>query len=460
MNNLILATDSYKLTHAPMYPEGTKGVYSYLEARTGAHDPYTVFFGLQPILRVLEQGITQADIDQAHDLCDAHMGPGIFNEDGWQHILEKRGGKLPVKIRAVPEGTVVPVGNVLMTVENTDPEVPWLTNALESLLLHVWYPTTVATSSRRVKEMLKEKLIETDSPLDGLDFMLHDFGYRGTSSHESAAIGGAAHLVSFQGTDTLPAILLLQQEYDAWDMPAFSVPATEHSIMTSLGEIGEAVLTRDLLNDYPNGILSLVGDSFDIFRFTRRIGTDFREKVLARDGKVVVRPDSGDPFTQVPQLLEILWECFGGTTTPSGYRILDPHVGLLWGDGLDGGDEIEKIVVASMAAGFSPANLVFGMGGGLLQKVNRDTERFAFKCSAQKRNGVWLPIQKNPLDTSKASKPGRLTLIKNLQWDSYRTDEEGCWLDNDEADLMQTVFEDGIGVGKTTLAEVRERAAV
>lgn len=459
MPNLITMTDSYKLTHGAMYPEGTKGVYSYLEARKGARDDETVFFGLQPLLDTLARGVTQYDVNKAQALSDAHMGPGIFNRAGWQLIIDKHGGRLPVKINAVPEGTVVPVGNVLMTVENTDPELPWLTNALESLLLHVWYPITVATSSRAVKKMLKEKLVEAGSPLDGLDFMLHDFGYRGVSSNESAAVGGAAHLVNFQGTDTLVAIEFLQDNYGA-DMPAFSVPATEHSVMTSLGEVGEAVLVRDLLDKYPTGILSLVGDSYDIFRFTRRIGTDFRDRVLARDGKVVVRPDSGDPFTQVPQLLEILWECFGGTTTEKGYRVLDPHVGLLWGDGLDGPDEIEKIVVASMAAGFSPANLVFGMGGGLLQKVNRDTERFAFKCSAQKRNGVWLPIQKNPLDRSKASKPGRLALIENLQWGGYRTDKEGAWLDNDECDVLQTVFENGEVKVRTTLAEVRERAAV
>lgn len=456
-SNLVLKTDSYKLTHGAMYPEGTKGVYSYLEARRGARDDETVFFGLQPILDDLARGITPQDFMRAKEISDAHMGPGIFNEEGWLRILEVHGGKLPLRIKAAPEGTVVPVGNVLMTVENTDPHLPWLTNALESKLLHVWYPITVATSSREVKKMLKEKLIEAGSPLDGLDFMLHDFGYRGVSSDESAAIGGAAHLVNFQGTDTLVAIEFLQDNYDA-DMPAFSVPATEHSVMTSLGEVGEAVLVRDLLDKYPSGILSLVGDSYDIFRFTRRIGTDFRDRVTARDGKVVVRPDSGDPFTQVPQLLEILWECFTGTTTEKGYRVLDPHVGLLWGDGLDGPDEIEKIVVASMAAGFSPANLVFGMGGGLLQKVNRDTERFAFKCSAQKRNGVWVPIQKNPLDQSKASKPGRLALIQTPG--GFVTMPEATQEGYGHKDILQTVFENGEVTSRTTLEEARARAAV
>lgn len=461
--NLILKTDSYKLTHGAMYPDGTKGVYSYLEARKGARDPYTVFFGLQPILRELARGITVEGFIEAADIAQIHLGPGIFNKKGWDRVLKKHQGQLPLRIKAVPEGTPVPVGNVMMTVENTDPELPWLTNALESKLLHVWAPTTIATTSREVKAILKRKLEQvghTTAEIEAaLPFMLQDFGYRGVSSDQSAEAGGAAHLTSFKGTDTLVALKFAHDEYDAdYATLGFSVPATEHSIMTSLGKLGERALVGDLLRKYPTGILSMVGDSYDIFRFTADLGSTFKEAVLARDGKTVVRPDSGNPLTQVPEILRILWDSFAGTRTLKGYRVLDSHVGSLWGDGLDGLDEIESIADAIIAAGFSPINTVFGMGGGLLQKINRDTERFAFKCSAQKRNGVWIPIQKDPLDQSKKSKAGRLTLIKT----------DGIILTMPEAtqeayghtNLLETVFENGEVTKTYTFDEVRANAAL
>lgn len=462
MRNLILSTDSYKLTHASMYPEGTTHVYSYLEARRGAAHQDIVFFGLQPLLRKLAGAVVTAqDVTEAKHLTDAHLGPGIFNEEGWNRIVEVHGGYLPVRIRALPEGTVVPQGNVMMTVENTDSQLPWLTNALESLLLHVWYPITVASLSRSVKEMFAERLKDAGAPLDGLDFMLHDFGYRGVSSDESAEIGGAAHLVNFQGTDTVLAITFLQAMYGAYEMPAFSVPATEHSVMTAQGRIGEVGIVSRLLDQYPTGILSLVADSYDVYEFIRNIGTRFKNRILERDGKVVVRPDSGDPTEQLPDLLDLLWDCFGGTTTANGYRILDPHVGLLWGDGIDGESEIEDILWHVMSAGYAPSNIVFGMGGGLLQKVNRDTERFAFKCSAQKRNGVWVDVQKDPLDSSKKSKAGRLRLRMDSlgEVETVREEEQ----DHDHivnSDLLETVFENGNILRFETFKDVRKRAAL
>jgi nicotinamide phosphoribosyltransferase len=468
MNNLILNTDSYKLTHAAMYPEGTTGVYSYLEARTGARDPYTVFFGLQAILeKYLNRPVRSDDVQVAQTLTDKHIGPGIFNAEGWLRVVNEHGGYLPLHIKAVPEGTVVPVGNVLMTVENTDSQLPWLTNALESLLLHVWYPITVATSSRQVKEMLARKLKEAGHSQEEIDaalpFMLHDFGYRGVSSNESAEMGGMAHLVNFMGTDTLPALIAAQRFYDA-EMAGFSVPATEHSIMTSLGALGERRLVSDLLDKYPSGILSLVGDSYDIFNFSSEMGTVHYEAILGRDGKTVLRPDSGDPISQVPALLENLWEAFDGSRTNQSYRVLDSHVGCLWGDGLDGPEEIERIVDAVMSAGFSPINMVFGMGGGLLQKVNRDTERFAFKCSAQKRNGVWLPIQKDPLDQTKKSKAGRLELRKVDPIDGvqYETVEEGAFVHDHviETNVLETVFKNGEITRHQTFDDIRDRAAL
>jgi nicotinamide phosphoribosyltransferase len=262
--NLILATDSYKLTHWNMYPRGTTGIYSYFESRNGAQFNETVFFGLQSIIKRYLEGvvITSEALNEANELARHHFGRDMLNMDGWMTILLRHGGKLPLRIKAVPEGTPVPTGNVMMTVENTDPDLPWLTNAMESLLTHVWYPSTVASLSRSVKQMMASFLEETSENPDAINFMLHDFGYRGVSSHESAEMGGMGHLINFLGTDTLPAMQAAVRDYGApLETLAFSVPATEHSIMTSLGPDGEEEIVGELLEDFPSGILSVVADS-------------------------------------------------------------------------------------------------------------------------------------------------------------------------------------------------------
>ena len=459
--NPILATDSYKIGHAAMYPEGTTAIYSYFEARKGAALPETVFFGLQALLdRFLTQPVTQADLDEAVELTNAHFGAPLLNVEGWQRIIDVHGGKLPLRIKAVPEGTVVPINNVMMTVENTDPELPWLTNFVESLLTHVWYPSTVASVSRSVKQVMAKYLDVTAENRDALTFMLHDFGYRGVSSHESAEMGGAGHLLNFRGTDTLPAMTMLLDHYDA-DLAdlAFSVPATEHSVMTALGERGEPGVISQLLANYPTGILSVVADSYDYYRFVDEfVGVVFREQILAREGRFVVRPDSvtkdhPTPEALVEWTLHSLWRTIGGTTNSKGYKVLDDHVRVLWGDGI-GPAGIERIMEVATAAGFSVENLVFGMGGGLLQKINRDTQRFAFKCSARRDENGWHDVWKKPLDISKASKAGRMSLIP---YDHSVTTV--AW-PNAAEDLLQVVFENGEVVSRSTLAEARERAEV
>lgn len=462
-NNLILATDSYKVAHKDMYPEGTEAVYSYFESRAGADYPYTVFFGLQYIIqKYLLPRVTQKDLDFANMLTEAHFGRPLLNYEGWQYIVEFYKGSLPILIKAVPEGTRVPTSHVMMTVENKDPQCFWLTNYIESLLTHIWYPSTVATKSHHTLNMIQHYVEETGGTVEGVPFMLHDFGYRGASSHESAAIGGAGHLLSGRGTDTLPAMVLAMKYYDA-DLAnlAFSVPATEHSVMTSLGPKGEPELVLDLLDKYPTGILSVVGDSYDIYEFTERLGYDpFFDKIKNRDGKLVVRPDSGDPVETMVKLSRMIWDHFGGTTNARGFHELDPHVGLLWGDGIEPRG-IEEILDATMAAGFCSSNYVFGMGGGLLQKVNRDTQRFAFKCSAQKRNGEWIDIYKDPLDSSKASKRGRFQLERNAKTGHYYTTAlTGDGQGDSPANLLKTVFHGYAGLGKTyTFDEVRANLA-
>lgn len=411
-HNIITLTDSYKVGHYNMYPKDTEIVYSYFESRKGALYNETEFFGLQYISKeyLLGRQVTNEKIKRAKEIIDIHLGPGVFNEDGWKYILNKYDGCLPIKIMAVPEGLPIPTNNVLMTVQNTDPKCWWLTNYLETLLSHVWSSSTVASLSREVKIMCKYYLEQTSDNMDVIDFMLHDFGFRGVSSVESAGICGAGHLTNFKGTDTIRAIEYAMDYYNS-GVCAYSVPATEHSIMTSLGPDGESKLFSDLLDEYPKGILSVVIDSYDYKNFIDSIARKHKDKVLSRDGKTVFRPDSGDPVSTTLRVLELLDSVFGSTVNSKGYRVLNSKVGALWGDGIDYMG-VRNILHAMKAAGWSAENIVFGMGGGLLQKINRDTQRFAFKCSAQRRNGNWYDIYKKPLDITKESKKGFQYLYK------------------------------------------------
>jgi nicotinamide phosphoribosyltransferase len=467
VDNICGKTDSYKLNHWNQYPKGTQVVHAYFESRKGAKFPYTVFFGLQYILKknLVGQVVTREKIEQAALLANFHLGANRFNRAGWEYILEKHNGYLPIRIKAVAEGSVIPTNNVLMTVENTDEEnCGWLTNYLESILTHVWYSSTVATLSRTVKEDINKFLSATAETTGGLNFMLHDFGYRGVSSDESAEIGGAGHLVNFLGTDTVPAMLLLAKYYNRGNLEgiAYSVPATEHSVMTALGKSSETQVVDNLLNEYPTGILSVVADSYDIYNFVDNfVGKQFKDRILARDGVFVVRPDSVDPTHPTPESLmvwifESLWNNIGGTINTKGYKVINPKVRVLWGDGIDA-DGIHKILEATVAAGFSVENIAtFGMGGGLLQKINRDTQRFAFKSSAQKRDGVWYDIQKMPKDTTKASKKGKLKLIK-LDGE-YKT--VGINEYPEYTDFLVTVFENGKLLVEYTLDDIRKNAAL
>jgi nicotinamide phosphoribosyltransferase len=457
--NIVLLTDSYKMGHHVMYPEGTEAVYSYFESRTGATYSNTVFFGLQYLLKEYLTGVrvTQQDILEAADFCKQHFGTdAFFNKKMWQHIVDRYEGRLPVRILAVPEGMPIPTGNVLMTVENTDPECAALTNHLETLLSQLWYPSTVATLSRKVKLMINRFLQETGSDKGGLDFMLHDFGYRGVSSVESAGIGGAAHLVNFKGTDTIHAIETTSKYYYS-GICAFSVPATEHSVMTAYGPEREAEVVQHLLSMFPKGILSVVGDSYDIFHFCDHIvGNVFKQAILNRDGVFVVRPDSGDPVSTVLRCLDILYARMGGSVNAAGFKQLNPKIKLLWGDGLEY-DKIYDILLSMKNAGWAASNIAtFGMGGGLLQKVNRDTQRFAFKSSAQKRNGIWYDIYKEPVDKSKMSKKGRLALVR--EGDLFHTIPEKDL--GGRTNLLQPVFDTGHLLRDVDFTQVRENATI
>lgn len=458
--NFILRTDSYKLTHWDMYPTGTTNVYSYLEARKGGVYDKTKWFGLQYLLKEYLEGqvFDEKDIEEAEDVANQHFGrKGQFNRAMWEHILRTYGGRLPLRITAAPEGSVIPVSNVLLTVENTDDKCASLTNAVESLLLKVWYPTTVATVSLHVREMFERYYKEHCDDGERPDFLLHDFGYRGVSSEESAAVGGMAHLLSSMGTDTLPAMMAAQKYYGArLDNLAFSVAASEHSIMTSEGVRGEIDRARRIIANHPNQIVSLVADSYDYYEFVKAM---CKEQDLVDRCKVrlVIRPDSTTEKHKTPEdlvawTLNYLANNLRNVSYNSKGRTVLPY-GTLWGDGIEP-TGIEKIVRRAVDDGFSPSNLVFGMGGGLLQKVNRDTIRFAFKCSAQKRDGEWIDIQKKPLDASKASKAGRLRLIRPFIVEGdYLTVQEGKG--GESPNILQPVFENGVILKQYTWDEVR-----
>jgi nicotinamide phosphoribosyltransferase len=453
--NLILNSDSYKASHYRQYPPGTEYVSSYIESRGGRY-PQTLFFGLQAFLKqYLTRPITEEDIDEAEQLLTVHGLP--FNREGWRYILQQYGGYLPLSIEAVPEGSLVPTGNVLLQVVNTDPLVPWLTSYLETALLRaIWYPTTVATSSYQVRQVIKAYLDETADNSDNLAFKLHDFGARGASSNETAALGGLAHLVNFQGTDTIAALIAAKRWYGA-DMAGFSIPAAEHSTITSWGEENEEAAYRNMLQQFagPGRLVAVVSDSYDLWRALKNLwGGSLRDQVISNGGTVVIRPDSGDPVKVVVQTIETLMERFSARNNSKGYRVLPDYIRVIQGDGINP-DSIAEILAAMKTQGQSADNIAFGMGAALLQKVNRDTQRFAMKASAIRIDGQWRDVYKDPVtDPGKRSKGGRLALVEESGRLTTVRQEEAV-----NANRLKEVFRNGQLLHEWDLAQVRHRAA-
>ena len=462
--NLVLLADAYKYAHHKLYYPGTTEIYSYLESRGGMFDE-TVFFGLQYFLKeyLAGEAFTQAELDEADGFLLQVFGRNdVFDKSKFQYILDKYNGRLPVKIKAVAEGTRVPVGNVLMTIENTDPECYWLTNFLETLLMQVWYPCTVATLSNQIRKIVTGYYAETatNGAEAGIDFVLNDFGFRGVSSVESAKLGGAAHLLNFSGSDNLAGSAMAINYYDAQKVYGLSIPATEHSICTLLGEEGELEVFKHILKTFPTGIIACVSDSYNIFRACEEYwGEDLKAQILGREGTLVIRPDSGDPVMTLLKIFEILFNKFGYTVNPKGYKVLPPQVRVIQGDGVNY-ESIKAIYVALKQAGVSAENLALGMGGALLQKVDRDTQRFALKCSSAVINGREVNVEKSPVEMNangdlissfKKSKSGRLKLVK-IDGDFYTVAQAG---NESRADELHTVFENGEIVKQLTFEEVK-----
>ncbi len=449
--NLIMDTDSYKASHWLQYPPQTTAMYSYLESRGGRY-PATVFFGLQYILKeYLSQPIELWMIEEAEAFFAAHGLP--FNSAGWRYIVTELGGRLPIKIKAVPEGTVVPVQQIMLSIESTDPQTFWVVSWLETLLLRIWYPITVATHSYYLKKIIWKALQATaDDPAAEIAFKLHDFGSRGVSSSESAAIGGMSHLVNFTGSDTVVGIRYANHYYHH-PMAAYSIPAAEHSTITAWQRDGELAAYQNMLDKFaqPGSILAVVSDSYDLWQAIDHLwGDQLKQQVIDSGATIVIRPDSGDPVAVVSQVLQQLDQHFGSKTNSKGYKVLN-HVRVIQGDGINA-DSIHAILEASQELGFSASNLTFGMGGALLQQVDRDTQRFAIKCSEVSIASQDIPIYKDPVtDPGKRSKQGRLALVKNV--DGYQTVSATAEI----ADLLVPVYENGQILQEDTLAAIRER---
>lgn len=475
---LPIKTDQYKgNSHYKMLPKGILSVYSYCEARAGAKFDEIVFHGLQGnILRHLAGNpLTKEGIEYSKYLFEmSNFHEGCFNEEDWMRLLRKHEGRLPVRIKSLPEGTIVSPGNSWFTIEGLDNEFPWLSQRLESLLLHSWYPTTIATRSRNNIKVIKRFLKES-SDLDP-EFARHlyvDFGYRACSCNEQAAIGGAAHGINSYASDTVVALNEIHRYYGGLTEKGilYSVPASEHCIPQSFGEEGEEKYLLTMMKLFPSWILSLVADTYNIERFVDVIVRKNKEAILKRwrEGKaevnkLIIRPDSlrfkeDTPKDQMLWIFQKLEDIFGVTVNSKGKKVLHPCIGSLWGDGISD-SEIYELYEHISNNGYSVESLVVGQGGGLLVKgVDRDTLRVALKASRQKRNEEgWVDVIKNPLDKSKRSKTGELRVIVNKSGILETVNHHDSRFYR-EVDKLVTVFENGEVMNLSSYKEIRERAA-
>lgn len=457
--NFILMADSYKYSHHLQTPPGTEFITSYGCAR-GADDPdftHSIPFGIQMALKKFFLArITAEDVEEAKEIIEAHGEP--FNYDGWMSIVNDLDGRLPLSIESVPEGMPLAIGNVMFQVTNTVAGYAWLTSFAETVLLRDsgWYGTTVATLAWTIKRLMME-YGEKSGSVQGVDFKLHDFGNRGVSSNESAEVGGLGQAISFMGTDTVPALVAARRYYNE-PMPSFSIIASEHSTITPWGEAGENKAHANMVSlIQPGSIVATVVDSFDVYRTVRDIiGGELKEAIENSGGTLVVRPDSGDPTTVPIEIIEILMEKFGSTTNDLGYRTLPDCIRVIQGDGINK-ESIKQILANLDKAKMTLDNLAFGMGGALLQGVNRDTLQFAMKANSITINGVKEDVWKRPVgDSSKASKAGEQALV----YDAYERKHETIRKDalGDRKNILREVYRNGELLIDEDFSTIRERS--
>lgn len=447
--NIIKNTDSYKMSHFKGYPAGLTEMYSYLESRGGRYEDI-VFVGLEPILETLAQGVSQDDLNEAVQFAEKHGVP--LNKDGWQLIIDEYQGRLPVEITALPEGSIASPSIPLLTVRNTDPRMAWLTSYLETMLLRVWYPTTVASRIHKMKENIRPYYEETTDAGEVSPFAILDFSSRGVSSLEQSEIGGMAYLMLFQGSDNVPAVDFTNRMYDS-EMSGFSVPATEHSIMCSFGEENELASFEYLLENMveQGGTLSVVSDTWNIFEAVDK-WVSLRDKIIEKDVTLVIRPDSGEIEDVLPKVIEKAMMGFGYTMNKKGYRVLN-NVVILWGDGINENTGHLPFEIAK-GMGVSADSIMTGSGGGLMQAdIDRDTCKFAVKGSNVIVDDYPMPISKAPItDMGKRSKSGKFFVFKGR-------DGEFKWVNQDSNRTSQLVerFHNGRIYNSQNLEEIRDR---
>jgi nicotinamide phosphoribosyltransferase len=466
-------TDVYKLGHMRMYKPGTTKVYSYLCARSTKKESEALFFGLQPYLKLLSKGVTAADAEEFMSYYTEILGAAPPADIAEKINALVKLGHIPLEIKAVPEGTLIDNKNVLATVTNTDPRFAWVVGFFESLLLKVWNTTSVATLSHKFKRVVTEFTKETSDSDFLLPFLVHDFGYRGVSSEATAELSGAAHLVNFCGTDTIPAVKFLKENYGATGLVGASVPASEHSIHCSFGPTAEDELAyvNNMMDLNPTGIVSVVSDAYDYWRMLTVTLPAVKDRILARDGKYVVRPDSGDPMLILcgdpnaeagspanKGTFRLLEETFGASVNSKGYKELNSKIGVIYGDGMYF-DRYKAILTKMKEMGYANTNLVIGIGGLLLQQHNRDDLGFAFKATYAEINGIATELYKDPItDPGKKSHKGLMMLVKDSN--GKFTTKDGVTWDEEGRGELETVFINGVLLNETTLQEVRDRANI
>lgn len=476
--NPCLLLDGYKTDHRRQYPKNTEVVYSNLTARGSRIEGInsTIFFGLQYFIKeyLIKQWNENFFNQPKEKVC------GEFKEvleqycglTDYKHIEDLHDlGYLPIRIKAVPEGMEVPLRVPMFTIVNTLPEFFWLTNALETSISNIlWMPITSATIANDYRKTFEKYAKETGANTDLIPWQGHDFSYRGLVGTEAACLVGSGHLTSFTGSDTVPTLPFLKEYYNADGLICGTVPATEHSVMCLGGNDDEIGTFKRLITEiYPNGIVSIVSDTWDFWKVVTEYLPTLKDEIMSRDGKVVIRPDSGDPVEiicgrpwdfkdfeggsnhpVVKGLIECLWDTFGGTINDKGFKVLDPHIGAIYGDSITM-DRQEQILSRLKEKGFSSENIVLGIGSFTYQYNTRDTFGMAVKATYGEVNGEPRNIFKDPKtdDGLKKSMKGLLKVNED-----FTVDQECDWSKESEG-ILQTVFEDGKLIKEFTLDEVR-----
>lgn len=482
-----LLCDFYKVSHKDQYPAGTEVIYSTWTPRSNKYFPQAdkvVSFGIQAFIKkylinFFNENFFKRDKEEVVKEYKRVLKftLGVENPDA-THIEELHDlGYLPIKIKAIDEGTLVPIKVPMLTIENTNPKFFWITNYLETIMSNeIWLPMTSATIAHTYRKLLDKYALKTVGDTEGVAFQGHDFSMRGMGAFEASKASGAGHLLSFVGTDTIPSILYHEEFYNAdmeKELVGTSIPATEHSVMCSYGQTNELDLFKHLIKEvYPTGFFSVVSDTWDFWKVVGEYLPSLKEDILNRDGRVVIRPDSGDPVdiicgtesgkTELERkgLIEALWDIFGGTVTEKGYKLLDTHIGAIYGDSITL-ERARQIVEKLEAKGFASLNVVFGIGSFTYQYNTRDTFGFAMKATYAVVNGEERMLFKDPKtdDGTKKSQRGRVAVLKDDHYEMAVVD--GLTLTSykklEEVDMLKTVFENGKLVRETSLNEIRWR---